>query len=135
MFSSPATSNRMRMSSPLFARPTFLSMRSLTGCRRGRGSVLAALLSGRPVIVNAPQNQQEFDHHPAFRGAIATGALRLVAAEDICAYADAVERAHGTCQNVAIDFDQCWGDAASAFEHLLHDEPVFTSMPVTVPAE
>jgi glycosyltransferase involved in cell wall biosynthesis len=105
------------------------------GLSSRRGSVLAALLSGRPVIVNAPQNQQEFDHHPAFRGAIATGALRLVAAEDICAYADAVERAHGTCQNVAIDFDQCWGDAASAFEDLLHDEPVFTFMPVTVPAE
>ncbi|MBV9064735.1 MAG: glycosyltransferase family 4 protein [Methylobacteriaceae bacterium] len=105
------------------------------GLSSRRGSVLAALLSGRPVIVNAPQNQHEFDHHPAFRGAIATGGLRLVAAEDICAYADAVERARGTRQNVAIDFDQCWRDAASAFEQLVRDEPVFTSMPLSVPAE
>jgi glycosyltransferase involved in cell wall biosynthesis len=106
------------------------------GLSSRRGSVLAALLSGRPVIVNGPQNQHEFDHHPAFRGAVATGALRLVeTAEDICAYADAVERAQGTRQNVAIDFDQCWRDAATAFEHVLRDEPVFTPMPVSVPAE
>jgi glycosyltransferase involved in cell wall biosynthesis len=106
------------------------------GLSSRRGSVLAALLSGRPVIVNSPQNRHEFDHHPAFRGAVATGALRLVeGAENICAYADAVKRARGTRQNVAIDFDQCWRDAATAFEHVLRDEPVFTPIPVSVPAE
>jgi glycosyltransferase involved in cell wall biosynthesis len=106
------------------------------GLSSRRGSVLAALLSGRPVIVNRPQNAGEFDHHPAFRQALATGALRLVeAAEDVSAYANAIERARGAEQAVLIDFDQCWRDAAAAFAEALRGELQFDSFPVGVPAE
>jgi glycosyltransferase involved in cell wall biosynthesis len=106
------------------------------GLSSRRGSVLAALLCGRPVIVNRPQNAGEFDHHPAFRQALATGALRLVeAAEDVSAYANAIEQARGAEQAVPIDFDQCWRDAAAAFGEVLRDEPVFESLAVGVPAE
>jgi glycosyltransferase involved in cell wall biosynthesis len=106
------------------------------GLSSRRGSVLAALLSGRPVIVNRPQNKSEFDHHPAFRQALATKALRLVdATEDVGAYADAIEAAHGAGQAVAIDFDQCWRDAAAAFGRVLRDEPAFRVVGVSVPAE
>ncbi|MEA2839214.1 MAG: hypothetical protein QOF41_544 [Methylobacteriaceae bacterium] len=106
------------------------------GLSSRRGSVLGALLSGRPVIVNRPQNAGEFDHHPAFRQALATRALRLVdAAEDVCAYAEAIERAHGIRQAVAIDFDQCWRDAAAAFGRAVRDEASLVSIGVSVPAE
>jgi glycosyltransferase involved in cell wall biosynthesis len=106
------------------------------GLSSRRGSVLAALLCGRPVIVNRPQNGGEFDHHPAFRQALATGALRLVeAAEDVAAYANAIERAHGAEQAVLIDFDQCWRDAAAAFAEVLRGEPQLDSFAVGVPAE
>jgi glycosyltransferase involved in cell wall biosynthesis len=107
------------------------------GLTSRRGSVLAALLSGRPVIVNRPENEFEFDHHPAFRQALAAEALRLVnAAEDVAAYADAVEAAHRAKQStIAIDFDQCWRDAAAAFGSVLRDEPIFDVSRVGVPAE
>jgi glycosyltransferase involved in cell wall biosynthesis len=106
------------------------------GLSSRRGSVLAALLSGRPVIVNRPQNAGEFDHHPAFRQALETRALRLVdAAEDVCAYVEAIEQARGIRQAVAIDFDQCWRDAAAAFGRAVRDEAAFVSIGVSVPAE
>jgi glycosyltransferase involved in cell wall biosynthesis len=107
------------------------------GLTSRRGSVLAALLSGRPVIVNRPENEFEFDHHPAFHQALAAEALRLVnAAEDVAAYADAVEAAHRAKQStIAIDFDQCWRDAAAAFGSVLRDEPIFDVSRVGVPAE
>ncbi|MBV8849425.1 MAG: glycosyltransferase [Methylobacteriaceae bacterium] len=106
------------------------------GLSSRRGSALAALMSGRPVIVNRPQNGCEFDHHPAFREALATGELDLVeAADDICAYADAIERARGTRPGVTVDFDRCWRDAAAAFELVLREAPVFASMPMSLPAE
>jgi glycosyltransferase involved in cell wall biosynthesis len=106
------------------------------GLSSRRGSVLAALLSGRPVIVNRPQKKSEFDHHPAFRQALATKALRLVdATEDVGAYADAIEAAHGAGQAVAIDFDQCWRDAAAAFGRVLRDEPAFPLVRAGIPAE
>jgi hypothetical protein len=89
------------------------------------------------VIVNRPENEFEFDHHPAFRQALAAEALRLVnAAEDVAAYADAVEAAHRAKQStIAIDFDQCWRDAAAAFGSVLRDEPIFDVSRVGVPAE
>jgi glycosyltransferase involved in cell wall biosynthesis len=106
------------------------------GLSSRRGSVLAALLSGRPVIVNRPQNEREFDHHPAFRQALAAGALRLVdTAEDVPAYADAIEAAQAAEQTILIDFDQCWRDAAAAFGRVLRNEPAYASIRVSVPAE
>jgi glycosyltransferase involved in cell wall biosynthesis len=106
------------------------------GLSSRRGSVLAALLSGQPVIVNGPQHEGEFDHHPAFRQALATKALRLVeAADDVAAYADVIEQARGARQIAGIDFDQCWREAAAAFGNALRDEPVFNGVPVGVPAD
>jgi glycosyltransferase involved in cell wall biosynthesis len=107
------------------------------GLTSRRGSVLAALLSGRPVIVNRPENEFEFDHHPAFRQALTTEALRLVdAADDVAAYADAIEAAYRAKQStVTIDFDQCWRDAAAAFRRVLRDEAIFDASSVGVPAE
>jgi glycosyltransferase involved in cell wall biosynthesis len=106
------------------------------GLSSRRGSVLAALLSGRPVIVNRPQNEREFDHHPSFRQALAAGALRLVdTAENVSAYADAIEAAQAAEQMILIDFDQSWRDAAVAFGEVLRDEPAYASIGVSVPAE
>jgi glycosyltransferase involved in cell wall biosynthesis len=106
------------------------------GLSSRRGSVLAALLSGRPVIVNRPQNEGEFDHHPAFRQALAARALRLVyAADDIAAYADAIEEARGMSQTTTIEFDQCWRAAAAALGEALRADPAFDSIPLSVPAE
>jgi glycosyltransferase involved in cell wall biosynthesis len=107
------------------------------GLTSRRGSVLAALLSGRPVIVNRPENEFEFDHHPAFRQALATEALRFVdAADDIAAYADAIEAAHRARQStLTIDFDTCWRDATAAFRRVLRDEPIFDVSRASVPAE
>lgn len=48
------------------------------GLTSRRGSVLAAALFGRPVVVNAPENAAALDHHGLFRRLLATGALRLV---------------------------------------------------------
>jgi glycosyltransferase involved in cell wall biosynthesis len=107
------------------------------GLTSRRGSVLAALLSGRPVIVNRPENELEFDHHPAFRQALTTEAVRLVdAADDVAAYADAIEAAYRAKQStVTIDFDQCWRDAAAAFRRVLRDGAIFDASSVGVPAE
>ena len=107
------------------------------GLSSRRGSVLAALLSGRPVIVNRPQHGGEFDHHPAFRQALARQALMLVdAADDFAAYADTIEAIDRAEQGVtAINFDRCWHDAAAAFSQLLHERPRFHSVPMGVPAE
>jgi glycosyltransferase involved in cell wall biosynthesis len=107
------------------------------GLTSRRGSVLAALLSGRPVIVNRPENEFEFDHHPAFRQALGRQALRLVeAADDVTAYADAIEAAHRAKQcMITIDFDTCWRDATAAFGRVLRDEPIFDASRVGVPAE
>jgi hypothetical protein len=89
------------------------------------------------VIVNRPENEFEFDHHPAFRQALTTEALRLVgAADDVAAYSDAIEAAHRAKQSaVRIDFDQCWRDATAAFGRVLRDEPIFGASGVAVPAE
>ncbi|GAC1332305.1 MAG: hypothetical protein NVSMB26_11750 [Beijerinckiaceae bacterium] len=107
------------------------------GLTSRRGSVLAALLSGRPVVVNRPPNEAEFDHHPAFRRALAAQALRLVDdADGVAAYADAIEAAHGGAKPAAaIDFDQCWRDAAKAFGDGLRDAAVFDRIGMSVPAE
>jgi glycosyltransferase involved in cell wall biosynthesis len=106
------------------------------GLTSRRGSVLAALLSGRPVVVNRPTEAGEFDHHPGFRHAFATNALRLVEADDIAAYADAIEAAHReSAPRAAIDFDQCWRDAAAAFAEVLRTDQVFRPIGASVPAE
>lgn len=61
------------------------------GLTSRRGSVLAAALSGRAVVVNAPSAPDALAHHGLFRRLIETGAIRLVPNRaDIAAVAEAV---------------------------------------------
>ena len=74
------------------------------GLTSRRGSVLAAALFGKPVVVNAPENAGALDHHGLFRRLLATGALRLVATHaDIPTVAQAVLDAHRQAPEV-LDF-------------------------------
>mgnify|MGYP000249902899 FL=1 len=59
-----------------------------------RGSVLAAGLSGKPVIVNAPQRADALAHHGLFRRLIEHKAIHLVDTDaDAASMADAVLKA------------------------------------------
>lgn len=48
------------------------------GLTSRRGSVLAAALSGKPVVVNEPAEAGALDHHGLFQRLLAVGAIRLV---------------------------------------------------------
>ncbi len=84
------------------------------GLTSRRGSVLAALQSGRPVVVNAPHSPHEFDHHPTYRRAIAEGSVTLL---DHGAgpgdFADAIAQAAGRDASASVDFDAAWSDAVA----------------------
>jgi glycosyltransferase involved in cell wall biosynthesis len=87
------------------------------GLTSRRGSVLAAMQSGRPVIVNGPRRADEFDHHPTYRRAIASGALTVLPpAASAAAFADAIVAAvaRGTHARAEIDFEAAWSDAVDA---------------------
>ena len=61
------------------------------GLTARRGSVLAAALFGKPVVVNAPARSDALEHHGLFQRLLATGAIRLVDTHaDIPAVADAI---------------------------------------------
>jgi len=91
------------------------------GLTSRRGSVLTCLESGRPVVVNAPKRQSEFDHHPAFRRLIAQGALRFVSTDAAPAdYALAIDSIGVEPRAVAPEvFVPAWRDAASALRAAL----------------
>jgi glycosyltransferase involved in cell wall biosynthesis len=87
------------------------------GLTSRRGSVLACLQSGRPVIVNAPREPGELDHHRAYRRALADGSLRLVDSDaDLACYVDALGLlGKGSVTPLpAQSYDECWRDAATA---------------------
>ncbi|ATQ66973.1 MULTISPECIES: glycosyltransferase [Methylosinus] len=87
------------------------------GLTSRRGSVLACLQSGRPVIVNAPRDAAELDHHRGYRRALAGGSLRLVeGAADVAAYVEALASLgpRGVEPLPAQSYDECWRDAATA---------------------
>lgn len=48
------------------------------GLTARRGSVLAAALSGKPVVVNAPEHDDALEHHRLFARLIEAGFIRLV---------------------------------------------------------
>lgn len=60
------------------------------GLTARRASVLAAALSGKPVVVNAPRRREGLAHHPLFAALIADHRIRLAACD---ADADALARA------------------------------------------
>ena len=91
------------------------------GLTARRGSVLTCLESERPVVVNAPKRQSEFDHHPAFRRLITQGALRLVPTDAAPAdFASAIDAIGTEPRAVAPDiFALAWRDAVAAFRAAL----------------
>lgn len=86
------------------------------GLTARRASIIAVAQSGRPIVVTAPQDAHEFDHHPRFRELIARGAIVLVprdGGDD--AYADAIiAAAQSTGDAQKFDFDGWWRDTAQA---------------------
>lgn len=93
------------------------------GLTSRRGSVLACLLAGRPVIVNAPRDAGELDHHRAYRRSLEGGALRLVDhAAGVDEYAEAlatIGAAGVDARDSAQQYEACWRDAAAALVEAL----------------
>ncbi|OAI31005.1 hypothetical protein A1351_06875 [Methylosinus sp. R-45379] len=110
----------------LFAEVDCFLYRFPEGLTSRRGSVLACLQSGKPVIVNAPREAGEFDHHRAYRRAIADGSLKLLANDaDARAYADCLARTESLpSRSLSPLYDQCWRDAAAAIAATLDVEPM-----------
>jgi glycosyltransferase involved in cell wall biosynthesis len=95
------------------------------GITARRGSILACIQSGRPVIVSAPRQPDEFEHHPRFQQLIDSGAVVLVpdgANND--AYADQIISAlQRPAMSAAFDFDGWWRDVAQAVQAQLAVNP------------
>lgn len=98
----------------LFAEVDAFAYSFAEGLTSRRGSVLACMQSGRPVVVNAPGDAEEFAHHRAYLSLLETRNLRLVKTDASAAdYALALLAARNqpaVC--VAVDFDACWDDTA-----------------------
>lgn len=91
------------------------------GLTSRRGSVLACAMSGRSIVVNAPERAGAFDHHPAYRRLLAEGRLRLIpthAALDVVAAA-VEEAAVLPRQPGGLDVDAAWQDALAAVDTVL----------------
>lgn len=85
------------------------------GLSSRRGSVLACLQSGRPVVVNAPAQAGEFDHHRMYQKALGEGRLTLVASQaQPRDYADAMLRVAGQETQADVRDATSWPDAARA---------------------
>jgi glycosyltransferase involved in cell wall biosynthesis len=95
------------------------------GITARRGSILACVQSGRPVIVTSPAEPDEFDRHPRFRELIDLGAIVLVsrgAGDD--AYVDGIVSAlQRSSVRPAFDFDGWWRDVAQAVQAQLRLNP------------
>lgn len=67
------------------------------GLTSRRASVLAAALSGRPVVVSAPERADSVDHHPLFKALLKRGTIQLAPrGASAGALADAVLAARAT---------------------------------------
>jgi len=86
------------------------------GITARRSSILAGVQSGKPLVVTAPAEADEFDHHPRFKELIDRGAIVLVprsASPD--AYADRIAAvAKQPSVPLPFDFDGWWRDASEA---------------------
>jgi glycosyltransferase involved in cell wall biosynthesis len=86
------------------------------GITARRGSILACVQSGRPVIVSSPAAPDEFDEHPRFKALIDRGAIVLVdrgSGED--GYVDGIVSAlNRPPVQTPFDFDGWWRDVAQA---------------------
>ncbi|WP_159946008.1 glycosyltransferase [Rhizobium sp. 18065] len=90
------------------------------GLTARRGSVLAAGLSGRPVIVNAPRRGAALAHHGLFRRLIEHKAIHLVATDaDAQAMADAVLEAwHAPAPRIEAgpELQRLWSEIVAVVE-------------------
>lgn len=90
------------------------------GLTSRRGSVLAAAMSGKPVVVNAPREPGSFDHHPTYRRLLEAGAVWLAPTDaDAAALADALLRARATSPKpVTIEKGAVWADVVAALKRV-----------------
>ncbi|MBL8569684.1 MAG: glycosyltransferase family 1 protein [Phreatobacter sp.] len=91
------------------------------GLTARRGSVLACAMTGRPVIVNAPEKPGAFDHHPTYQRLIADGSLVLAQYDATpAALADAIVAARDARQPLGgVDVAAAWQDAREAVERII----------------
>ena len=105
------------------------------GLTSRRGSVLACLESGRPVVVNAPALANEFDHHPTYKRLIADGLLRFVSRDaEASEFANAILTIEpGEGRTPKPFFASAWRDAAEAVhEASLRDRGRLAGAPASV---
>ena len=88
------------------------------GLSSRRSSVLACLQTGKPVLVNAPEGVDEFNHHRIFSFALDNDILRLLPiSADAQTYAMALATSSPSGETQAIEmYDASWRDAAHALE-------------------
>ncbi len=90
------------------------------GLTSRRGSIQAAALSGRPVIVSAPARADSLAHHRLLKSLVAGGGLQLVPrGAEPAAFADAVLATRGLpVRPVAAkrEIDAVWREVAGAFD-------------------
>ncbi|THD56929.1 MAG: hypothetical protein E8A46_02160 [Bradyrhizobium sp.] len=86
------------------------------GLTARRASILASVQSGRPVVVTAPAEPDEFDHHPRFKALIDRGAIVPVGRgsnDEI--YADKIVASlKAPAVQASFDFDGWWQDVGRA---------------------
>jgi len=107
----------------LFAEVDVFAYLFAEGLTSRRGSVLACAMSGRPVVVNAPERAGAFNHHPTYLRLLAEGRLRLVPThagiDDVAAAVEEVARVPDG--SARLDVDAAWRDALSAIDAVLDD--------------
>jgi glycosyltransferase involved in cell wall biosynthesis len=102
----------------LFEEVDYFVYRFAEGLSSRRSSVLACLQTGKPVLVNAPADVAEFNHHRIFSFALDNDILRLLPiSADAKAYAMALAASSPSGETRAIEmYDASWRDAAHALE-------------------
>jgi glycosyltransferase involved in cell wall biosynthesis len=95
------------------------------GLTSRRGSILACLQAGRPVLVNRSANVDEFEHHPSFQAAIGRSALRLLpTSADAKVFANAIDTLDLSSKPEPIVlFEQGWRDAVLAIKRAISYQP------------
>jgi glycosyltransferase involved in cell wall biosynthesis len=104
--------------SDIFSQIDCFVYRFTEGLTSRRASVLACLQTGKPVVVNAPSNRGEFDHHQIYRSALEQDTLQLLATDaDVDQYAAALIalRVDPQAQPVST-FREGWREAAKSLE-------------------
>ena len=98
-----------------------------------RGSVLACLQSGSPVVVNAPSDAEELRRHPIYGTLVESGALRLASpdagASELADAVLAAAAARGPGEHrggARLDVGAAWAAALAAVESMARPRPGVT---------